>query len=326
MRLPHPLIDAPFFQFKTLQELERALGAGVPPHDLEEVRRLAALALPAIPTRPVLATIFGINPGLVWSFEGRPERHYRRFEIPKGRGVRVIFAPRVALKIVQKWIGISLQKAFIPANHVFGFVPTRSHVHAAAEHVGSTWVYSVDIEDFFPTTSTGAVVASLESLGYSRDSAEFISRLTCLHGGLAQGAPSSPVLSNLCFRQLDAKLREIANRFELRLTRYADDIVFSGLSEFPNDLPKLVAETIGETQWRIAERKTEFARLPARLKVHGLLVHGQTARLTKGYRNRLRAFRHLLATDAVRPSDIRKLKGHVAYGNFVANLAGRDAD
>lgn len=65
--------------------------------------------------------------------------------------------------------------------------------------------------------------------------------------------------------------------------------------------------------WVIADEKEHLAELPNRLKVHGLLVHGPKPRMTKGYRNRIRAYRHLIENGKIKSEDIDKVKGHLAY-------------
>jgi hypothetical protein len=322
MRLPHPLLDSQYFLFSSFAELSKALGDAAHPDELADAERLILRGLPPVTSRMALATMFGINPGLVWSFENRTRRHYRSFSIPKGRTTRQIDAPRVALKLVQKWLSIHLSRAFQPAEHVFGFVSNRSHVQAAARHAGARWVFSVDIKDFFQSTPASLVADSLLTIGFARQGAELVSRLACLRGTLAQGAPSSPVLSNICFQIADAQLILIAARYGARLTRYADDVVFSGTNEFPAALENDVRTLFSQGPWTLAEQKTQLARLPDRLKVHGLLVHGEKIRLTKGYRNRLRAYRHLLSQDGVRDADLAKVKGHLNYAASIEKESG----
>lgn len=285
MRLPHPLLESQFFAFASLNELNKALDGQISAAELEEVARLAALGLPPIASIFVLSTLVGINPGLIWSFIYRPNRHYRYFAIPKGKKVRHIHAPRVALKVIQKWISVQIQKRYVPPEHVFGFVPERSHAHAASRHCGADWVMSMDIRDFFQTTSQSAVCEAFHRLGYEASAASLLSTITCLNGALAQGSPASPVLSNLCFSSIDEKLEHLAIAYGANLTRYADDITFSGKGSFPAELKLLVRDTIQQSIWKVAEEKTNIAIAPHRLKVHGLLVHGDRIRLTKGYRN-----------------------------------------
>lgn len=317
MRLPQHLLESPFFLFGSLDELNKSIGPVVTPVELAEVARLAELGLPPVTSRYVLAAMFGINPGLVWSFQRRTVRHYRSFSIPKGKSLRLINAPRVALKIVQKWLSVQLQRLFDPPNHVFGFVVARSHVDAAAMHCGATWVFSIDITDFFQTTPQVLVTHMLSSMGFGSEGAQLLASLCCLHGNLAQGAPSSPVLSNICFGPLDRKLADIAGAYGARVTRYADDIVLSGTGAFPESLRTDVLAVFDAGPWRLAEHKMNLAVAPRRLKVHGLLVHGDRVRLTKGYRNRLRAFRHLHEKGAIGEADLAHVRGHLAYAKSV---------
>ncbi|WP_243039256.1 reverse transcriptase family protein [Dyella sedimenti] len=207
-------------------------------------------------------------------------------------------------------------------DHVFGFVAGRSHVDAARVHVNARWVLSVDIRDFFQSTPQHRVVDALQGIGFPDEGAELIATLACLRGFLAQGAPTSPVISNICFSELDDFLSQIANDYDVKLSRYADDIVFSGENEYPSELHSRITALFEGGPWQLASQKTSIAIAPKRLKVHGLLVSGSEVRLTKGYRNRLRAYDHLTKKKGhVKPEDLAKMQGHLAYGDFVAKLS-----
>jgi hypothetical protein len=247
----------------------------------------------------------------------RTERYYRTFSIPRRKKKRVIHAPRVALKVIQKWFGHYLAETVKPADCVFGFVRGQSAIKAAALHCRSNWVYSIDIEDFFPNTSITKVAEALVSLGYPRHGAELASKLCCYQGGLAQGSPASPVLSNIVFREADSKLMALAQEFRLRYSRYADDIVFSGQDNFPADLPQKAKSVIESGGWKVSPEKEWLSKRPNRLKVHGLLVHGQHPRLTKGYRNKVRAFKHLLKANRISDQDEARIRGHLSYAKSV---------
>ncbi|WP_084739956.1 reverse transcriptase domain-containing protein [Frigidibacter mobilis] len=139
-----------------------------------------------------------------------------------------------------------------------------------------------------------------------------------LSWALAQGAPSSPVLSNISMMGLDTALLELANSFNIRVTRYADDITFSSANEFPSSLPERVLRLFDGTPWTVSKHKTHFAELPSRLKVHGLLVDGKSVKLTKGYRNKLRAYSHVMQSGSCRPQDVARLSGHIRYSRHIA--------
>ncbi|TXH57793.1 MAG: RNA-directed DNA polymerase [Desulfurellales bacterium] len=318
MRLPQPLIESKFFQFERLADLERAIGEHGSALELAEIRRLTNLGLPPIASSSTLATMLGVNRGLIWSLVNRPRRYYRRFSIPKGKEERIIHAPRVALKIPQKWIGVQLSNYFRAPAHVFGFVPHRSHVDAARVHLGAKWVLSLDIENFFPSTPQELVEQALVNIGFGEAGANLIASLACFNGFLAQGSPCSPTLSNYCFSPWDESLALLAAREGVRISRYADDIVLSGHGTPLDGLQEQIAATLANSPWRLSQRKISLSVAPARLKVHGLLVSGDRVRLTKGYRNKLRTFEHILQTrENLDAKFERKVRGHLAYGKFV---------
>lgn len=323
MRLPQSLAESRYFSFNTFFELLRAT-AGVGESEEIEMKNLDQIGLPPITSVHVLATMFGLNPGIIGAFTVKPSRYYRTFYIPKGRSVRRIDAPRVGLKIIQKWLSIQLQKFYIPLPHVYGFVSDRSHVGAASVHVGSVWAFSIDIRNFFPSTSIDVVAFALAECGFSSRGASLLAQLTCLNGNLAQGAPSSPVLSNICFAKIDVELEAYAIKHNLRLTRYADDVVFSGVSNAPESLRADIESIFCHSYWKIASEKTEMQVFPQRLKVHGLLVQ-QKLSLTKGYRNRLRAYKHLLNNRPLTLEDSAVMKGHIAYEKHVLEI-GKKVD
>lgn len=177
---------------------------------------------------------------------------------------------------------------------------------------------SADIAEFFPSVKADRVRLALQTLGYGDDtSLDMLVNLVCLDGALTQGAPTSPILSNIVLSDLDAVLEELAAKFGAVYTRYADDIVFSGKGELPEGLDVSIKEAIIKDGWTLSDRKFNVSQTPHRLKVHGLLVHTEEVRLTKGYRNKLRAFRHLMNSGKVLDADIAKLSGHLVYSDFI---------
>lgn len=283
----------------------------------DEFSRLASKKLPPIVSIRCLATLFGFSPRFVGAIFHHPEHYYRSFAIHKGKKKRMIQAPKVALKVIQKWFGFHLAEITAFNDCVYGFIKGRSAIMAAAVHCRSQWIYSVDIKDFFPTTPKRMVQNALINLGYSEHGAEIAAQLCCYKGALAQGSPASPVLSNLVFQKADSQLQVLANSYGLKYTRYADDITFSGQSEVPQQLKNQVREIIISHGWVISEAKEILAHLPNRLKVHGLLVHGLKPRLTKGYRNRIRAYEHMLKGGKIKATDIAKVLGHLSFSKSI---------
>jgi hypothetical protein len=107
---------------------------------------------------------------------------------------------------------------------------------------------------------------------------------------LPQGAPTSPVITNIVCQKLDYLLTGVANRFGLVYSRYADDITFSSMhnvyqpeSEFLKELHRIIAEQ----NFHIKESKTRLQKDGYRKEVTGLLVN-EKANVQQGYIKQLR--------------------------------------
>lgn len=318
MKAPPPPL---FVSFASIEEALEAMPARFRDGIRDSMHPLSARGLPPALSVGVVATLFGVSIPFVRAMSSNPRRYYREFVMRKGKKRRNISAPKVALKLIQSWIGTHLSRSVDLHDCVYGFVPGRNGViEAASEHCGAHWVYSLDLRDFFPSISAERVEASLGNIGYSANASAFITSLCTLNGALPQGSPASPVLSNLVFADTDRCLLELANEEGVRYTRYADDLVFSGFGAVPVNLQERVKACLADYKWTIAEDKEKLAVLPHRLKVHGLVVHGSAPRLTKGYRNRIRAYRHLLAAGKVTANDLAKVKGHISYAEQVEGI------
>lgn len=322
MKLPQPLIESLLFQLFSLDDLFAALQGTVDENEQTRARDLFARGLPPIISVNSLSVMIGINSGIIWSFINRTHKHYSVFPIKKGKGTRQIESPRVALKVILKWLSHHLQRKYDPPEHVFGFVSKRSHIDAVLVHRDAQWAYGVDIENFFSTTPRSLIVNVFKKLGYADDIAIILSKLSCFADRLAQGAPTSPALSNFAFSEMDIRILELAKKYSCKVTRYADDIVFSGLGGFPESMRDDVTKIFSESCWKLAPHKEELQPLKGRIKIHGLLVSDGTVRLTKGYRNKLRAYKHILKTRGYQVENNRKLLGHIQYGMLVTNKSG----
>ena len=93
---------------------------------------------------------------------------------------------------------------------------------------------------------------------------------------LPQGAPTSPVITNIVCQRLDHLLTGVANRFGLKYSRYADDITFSSAhnvyqpeGEFLKELNRIILQQ----GFHIKESKTRLLKSGHRQEVTGLLVN-----------------------------------------------------
>jgi len=238
--------------------------------------------------------------------------HYMHYTIPKkAAGLRKISAPMPRLKKVQRAILDELLIKLENSNEAHGFITKRSIVTNANPHVGAEVVINMDLKDFFPSINHNRVYGLFKYLGYS-DQISTILALICtqpsgekvkLHGEefyinstsrvLPQGAPTSPAITNIICRKMDARLLGIAKSLGLKYTRYADDLTFSGPASVRRDLNKLfwrVKGVVKSEGFALHPKKTKIMSNGNRKEVTGVVVNEKPA----VSRKKLKAFRALL--------------------------------
>jgi retron-type reverse transcriptase len=211
---------------------------------------------------------------------------YTQFNIPKkSGGVRTISAPSKTLKHILRGVNIILQSVFEPAGYVMGFTPGRSIITNAELHKNSDYVFNIDLKDFFPSINKSRVWVCLTLPPFNLNSkvADVIAGLCTMKEGegsdiryvLPQGAPTSPMLTNIVCRKLDRRLAGLAKKFNLKYSRYADDITFSGDKYVFGEngcFRKELARIIADQNFTINEEKTRLQRYWERQEVTGLVV------------------------------------------------------
>ncbi|WP_339435742.1 reverse transcriptase domain-containing protein [Pseudomonas sp. EL_65y_Pfl1_R32] len=190
------------------------------------------LALNPNTTPGDLAAFLGTNYGKIKSiyYRGQMQRHYLPFDIPKKNGgKRRILAPSDKLKTLQGRLASLLEKLYNPREPVKAFLKGTSIVDNAWPHCRKKFVFNIDLENFFGTITFARIRGMLIAKPYSLlpETATVIAHLATVNGILPQGAPSSPILSNMLCGSLDRDLYSLAKRHRAVYTRYADDITFS---------------------------------------------------------------------------------------------------
>jgi RNA-directed DNA polymerase len=156
-----------------------------------------------------------------------PHFFYRRFFKPKPNGSRRELAePSPLLKRLQHEIAARYLRAEQPHPAAVAYQKGKSTANHVWAHAGAAIVVTADVRDFFPSTRVDRVEAWWRERVDS-DTARLLTLLTTDRGGLPQGAPTSPALSNLVNLELDARLSARASAAGARYTRYCDDLAFS---------------------------------------------------------------------------------------------------
>jgi RNA-directed DNA polymerase len=178
-----------------------------------------------------LARRLGVEAKQLRRFEPR----YREFTVPKrSGGRRRILAPDNETKRLQRRLLRRLLARLSAHPAAMGFERKKSIVTNAKVHQGQAVVLRFDLKDFFPSTRAKRVKRYFRRIGWNRRATRVLLRLCTWEGGLPQGAPTSPRLSNLVNYRLDARLAGMAARLGGVYTRYADDMTVSFPEEDAN--------------------------------------------------------------------------------------------
>ena len=250
---------------------------------------------------------------------------YAEFTIPKrSGGRRTILAPSRPLKELQRRILRRLLGRLRSHPAATGFERGRSIVTNARRHVGSAVLLRMDVREFFASTDASRVRAYFEAIGWGSEAVYLLSRWCTADGGLPQGAPTSPRLSNLVNYRLDARLSGLARAIGAAYTRYADDITCSCPPvdrEAIHDAIRMTKKILGECGYRLhTKKKLTIRRRHQRQQVTGLVVNGRVA-LPRETRRRLRAVAHRLATGREATLTPRQLAGWTALMRMVEGQA-----
>jgi hypothetical protein len=269
-----------------------------------------------------------------------------------GAPVRLLEQPKARLKALQRRVLHEVLDVIPAHDAAHGFVAGRSVRSHAAAHVGAPVVLRFDLEDFFASLAAGRVYGVLRTAGYPEAVAHALTGLTTnsvsrqawaqipaprapaalvrAHARLArrlasphlpQGAPTSPMLANLCAFTLDRRLAGLARALDATYTRYADDLVLSagrGLIREAEALTTTVAAIARDEGLRLNPRKTTIMPRAGRQRVTGVVVNVKPNVAREDY-DRLKAILHNAARDGPESQNREGVE------DFRAHLLGRIA-
>ncbi|MCM2286890.1 MAG: reverse transcriptase family protein [Desulfobacula sp.] len=256
------------------------------------------------------------EPYKVFRLNKRGKKHQKR-------GFRIICIPDPFLMDVQRWISKKILSCGSVHSASFAYAENCKIMTAATLHRKCRWMLKLDVKNFFESFSEISAYRVFRSFGYQPLISFELSRL-CTRlgeptlnrtrpkwlankkkykvisnytnrrmGHLPQGAPTSPMLSNLAMKEFDGEIAEIAQKNNLVYSRYADDLCLSTTDkQFNRNKAKKVIRSIYIKMREIGLApnitKTQIITPGARKIVLGLLVDGGTPKLSREFRSKLR--------------------------------------
>ena len=268
---------------------------------------------------------------------------YETFHIPKkSGGLRRIDAPKPELMNALRNLKTIFEEDYHALYHTsaFAYVKNRCTVDAVKRHQknNSKWFGKLDLHDFFGSTTLDYVIKMFsmvfpfsEIVKFPNGEAELRKALDLafLNGGLPQGTPLSPLITNVMMIPVDYKLANAFRDFDKQrfiYTRYADDFIISSKVDFDvHRVEKLVVDTLHEfgAPFTINESKTRYGSSAGRNWNLGVMLNKDNE-ITVGHKKK-RQFQSMLynyITDKNRGiswprEDVQTMQGLHSYYRMV---------
>lgn len=278
----------------------------------------------------MVATYLGHTSEQVIHLSHRAPNSYRRYTIPKKKvGLRTIHHPAKQTKSLQ----YALIEIFLSQLPIHSCAAAyRRGIESpllknAILHARYSYSVRIDFSDFFHSISPLDLFNQISNnrINLSTTDKEFIENCLFIRvpggqKGLAIGAPSSPIISNIVMAPLDEQINAIAKGISNKVaySRYADDIIFStnlrgGCHTFYRAICKLVTRT-NSPKLVINKSKTMFSSHASRRVVTGLFIQPDGG-ISLGRRNK-RYIRKLLLDlkwNNIAPEKLTYLSGYLAF-------------
>lgn len=262
-------------------------------HDLDNIVMpyicaVVSKNLPVIIGINHLASMMQLDPWTLRSMVVSAHSFYHSFTIPKRKGgTRQIDAPYPSMIRAQQWIYREILSKISISPSATGFIPHHSIKDNASAHLCQRCLLLLDVKDFFPSIKWHKVYAVFIHLGYPKNIAQYLASLCCLNGHTPQGAVTSPALSNVIARRLDARITGLANKYEVKYTRYADDMTFSG-ERISRRFQSFVNTIVKEDGFDINQAKTRFIKGRHQKIVTGVSISADKLTIPKAKRREVR--------------------------------------
>ena len=192
-------------------------------------------------------------------------------------------------------------------------------------------VLTIDVKDFFPSITENHVFNVFhQSCGYESSVAVFFTKLCTYNGALPQGAPTSAYLSNLVMRKFDEVVGSYCSSHNIRFTRYADDMTFSGDFDIAA-LLFFVDQQLNHVGLHRHPEKLKIMRQHDRQKTTGIVVNS-SQQVPREYRMKIRQEIHYIKAygldshaEHIGEDKLHYLHSLLGRINYVLGVNPRDA-
>lgn len=220
------------------------------------------------------------------------EKHYHSVNLEKDNGeIRILQVPDLYLKSIQKSIVRNILTAEEISPYATAYKFGGSTLVNALPHRNHSVVLKLDIRKFFDHILYPAVKEKVFTADkYSESNRILLSVLCVYQHAIPQGAPTSPMISNIVMRDFDNRVGAWCNNQGITYTRYCDDMTFSG-NFVPQPVIAFVKKELFQEGFFLNYNKTVILRNGQRKEVTGIVIN-EKASVPAPYKKKLRQELH----------------------------------
>ncbi len=242
-----------------------------------------------------LESDLGIPLKTLFAVSNSVSHHYRRVKLEKrSGGYRILSVPDEILKKIQSKIYEVILARCEVSQYASAYHFGASVQRNAAPHVGKRTMLKLDIKHFFDSILYSAVKDKCFPAERFSEPVRILLTMLCYHGdALPQGAPTSPIISNIIMKDFDEAVGSFCRERGISYTRYSDDLTFSG--DFDADVVKsFVKNELFARGFTLNSSKTRLIGRNARQTVTGIVVNDKLSS-PRAYRRELRKELHYIS-------------------------------
>lgn len=269
-----------------------------------------------------LSLLLGYKTELLYKVTNDPSKFYRKFKILKRNGkLRKINEPYPTVKEIQYWILNNILQKIEISPFAKAYVKKRNIRDNARFHKGQRIVINLDVRNYFESITVKKVYSIFLNIGYTQKVSSVLASLCCLYNHLPQGAPTSPVLSNIYAKDLDKRISSYTIKNKLRYTRYSDDITISGdiSDDRISSIINFVKMVLRDNDLKMNDSKTKILRANNRQMVTGVVVNSKLS-IQRKIKKNIRQEMYYIMKFGI---DSHIARNNITKRNYIGHIKGK---
>ena len=265
----------------------------------------------------------------VFELSKNTKKHYKLIMLRKrSGGLRFIHSPDALLKFTQQRILKNILEHIEISPYATAYAKGKNLKDNATPHTNHKYLLKMDITDFFGNITYLQVISTaFNSKRFPVQIGAMLTSLCCLNEVLPQGAPTSPMLSNIVMKGFDDIIGAWCKKRNISYTRYCDDLTFSADTPLYNVYVK-VRDMLEKRGFEVNEEKTKFISNSSSQRVTGLTVNEKVS-IPHDYKKELRqevyyAIKYGLADSIIKGNKTRYInRGTPNIHSYFSHLKGK---